>query len=136
MSDELTRFGVAVPDSLLKLFDLRFRELGIPTRSEALRQLIRDFVTNDTWQSERGTVYGSITVTYNHHIREAGSKMAELQHDYKDVILCTTHIHADAHQCLEVIMLRGEAKRVKKLVETMRSLKAISSLTPVIRALV
>lgn len=134
--DQLIRFGVAVPESLLKLFDKRFHKQGVPTRSQALRQLIRDFVTADTWQSGQGEVYGSITITYNHDTREAGTKMTEIQHHYKDVILCTTHIHANERGCLEVIMLRGPVPRVKKLIEEMRSLKAILSLTPVVRALV
>lgn len=131
--DPLIRFGVAVPENLLRMFDQRLRKQGIPTRSEALRQLIRDFVTQDTWQSGHGNVFGSITVTYHHDIREAGSRMSELQHKYKDVILCTTHIHASEKGCLEVLMVEGDVARVKALIEEMRYLKAILSLTPVIR---
>lgn len=134
--DVLTRFGVAVPTGLLQQFDERLRKRGMPTRSESLRQLIRDFVTADTWQSGQGEVYGSITVTYNHDIREAGARMADLQHQYKDIILCTTHIHASDSGCLEVLLIRGEVPRVRKLIEEMRFLKAILSLTPVIRSLI
>lgn len=134
--DVLTRFGVAVPEGLLKAFDERLRKKGMPTRSEALRQLIRDFVTADTWQSGKGTVFGSVTVTYNHDIREAGSRMAELQHNYKDIILCTTHIHASDNGCLEVLLIKGDVQRVKRMIEEMRYLKAILSLTPVIRSMV
>ena len=131
----LVRFGVAVPGNLLELFDRRIAEAGLPNRSEALRQLIREYVAQDTWENG-GQVYGTITLTYNHHANDATSKLTELQHDFGEIIVCTTHVHADHHHCLEVIIVRGEVARVKEFLTALRALKAMQSVSPVIATLV
>ena len=132
--DKLVRFGVAVPGDLLQDFDVKIEALGVPNRSEAIRKLIRDFVSKETWSKEEGRVYGSITIAYNHHGNDATGKLTEIQHDYGDVITSTTHVHIDHFHCLETIILSGETFRVKALVDVLTSLKAIVSITPVIMA--
>lgn len=134
--DSLVRFGVAVPGNLLLSFDERIEASGLPNRSEALRQLIREYVSQDVWEQGTGLVYGTITITYNHHAYDAGARMTELQHDFGDAIVCTTHVHADHDHCIEVIIVRGEVPRVRGLIESLRSLKAITTLVPVIASLI
>ena len=130
----LVRFGVAVPENLLHSFDRRLEEAGLPNRSEALPQLIREDVAQDTWENG-GTVYGTITLTYNHHANDATGRLTELQHDFGEIIVCTTHVHADHHHCLEVIIVRGDVARVKQFLTSLRALKAMKSVTPVIATL-
>jgi len=134
-TEQLIRFGVAVPENLLVCFDERLEAAGLPNRSEALRQLIREYVAQDTWQSG-GSVYGTITLSYNHHANDATSRLTELQHDFGDIIVCTTHVHADHDHCIEVLIVRGEADRVKGLLTSLRALKAMQSVSPVIGTLV
>ncbi len=131
----LVRFGVAVPENLLVSFDKRLEEAGLPNRSEALRQLIREYVARDTWNKD-GTVYGTVTMTYNHHANDAMTRLTELQHDFGDIIVCTTHVHVDHRHCLEVIAVRGDGGRVREFLTSLRALKAIQSVSPVIATLV
>ena len=91
----LVRFGVAVPENLLHSFDRRLEEAGLPNRSEALRQLIREYVAQDTWENG-GTVYGTITLTYNHHANDATGRLTELQHDFGEIITLADNRAADA----------------------------------------
>lgn len=58
--EPLVRFGVAVPQKLLDSFDSRLADAGMPNRSEALRQLIREYVAQDTW--EKGGAAGRVKV--------------------------------------------------------------------------
>jgi CopG family nickel-responsive transcriptional regulator len=134
--EKLIRFGIAVPEPLLKSFDVRLKDEGIPNRSEALRALIREFVARDTWQSGNGRVYGTVTMTYNHHCNDVSERLTNLQHDFGDVIVCTTHVHADHDHCLETVILRGGAGRVKQFIGALRALKAVQSVSPVITSLV
>ncbi len=135
-NQQLIRFGVAVPEKLLASFDERLESAGLPNRSEALRQLIREYVAQDTWQKGNGPVYGTITLTYNHHANDAAARLTDLQHDFGEVIVCTTHVHADHNHCLETIIVRGDVERVKDFISALRSLKAMQSVSPVIAALV
>ena len=133
--EELIRFGVAVPAPLLESFDQRIAKSGLPNRSEALRQLIREYVARDTWQTRRGVVCGTITMTYNHHCNDLTGRLTELQHDFGEVIVCTTHVHADHDHCLEVLVIKGAVPQVHHFIAELRSLKGISSIEPVITVL-
>ncbi len=135
-NQQLVRFGIAVPEKLLASFDERLESSGLPNRSEALRQLIREYVTQDTWQKGNGQVYGTITLTYNHHANDAAARLTDLQHDFGSVIVCTTHVHADHDHCLETIIVRGSVDLVKDFIAALRSLKAVQSVSPVIATLV
>ena len=134
--EPLIRFGVAVPENLLQSFDKRLENAGLPNRSEALRQLIREDVSRDTWQKGSGQVYGTITLTYNHHSNDVTARLTGLQHDFGDIIVCTTHVHADHDHCLETVIVRGDVESVKEFIASLRALKAVSSVNPVIAVLV
>ena len=41
--------------------------------------------------------------------------MTALQHRFYKTILSTTHVHLDEHNCLEVLILRGKGKDLKKI---------------------
>ncbi len=133
--DNLIRFGVAVPEQLLRDFDSHIEAKGIPNRSEALRQLIRDSISESCWVQGRGLVYGSITISYNHHTREACSILTDVQHRFNDVIVCTTHVHADHDHCLEVIVVKGDAKEVQSLIQELSGVKAVNNLSPVVASI-
>ncbi|PIE55354.1 MAG: nickel-responsive transcriptional regulator NikR [Dethiosulfovibrio peptidovorans] len=136
MTDKtLIRFGVAVPEKLLRDFDRQVEEKGIPNRSEALRQLIRNSISERRWAQGEGVVYGSLTISYNHHAREVSSVLTDVQHNFGDVIICTNHVHADNDHCLEVIMVKGKAHRVKSLVDLLSGVKAVNNLSPVITSI-
>lgn len=128
----LVRFGIAVPGDLLENFDNRVEKSGFPNRSEAIRQLIREYIMRETWQKESGSVYGTITMTYNHHACDVTGKLTSLQHDFGDVIVCTTHVHVTHESCLEVLIVRGPVARMKDFITELRSLKAINTLAPVL----
>lgn len=130
--DTLIRFGVAVPERLLREFDRHIESQGIPNRSEALRQLIRDSLAEKCRVQGKGLVYGSITISYNHHTREACSILTDVQHRFSEVIVCTTHVHADQDNCLEVIVVKGEADIVQSLIQDLSGIKAVNNLSPVV----
>lgn len=130
--EKLVRFGVAVPENLLVEFDKWIKDRGIPNRSEAIRQLIREFVAEGQWDKETGTVYGAITITYDHHVHDTMGTLTSIQHDFGDVINCSTHVHIDHDHCLEIIVVSGNAGRIKELIDSLASMKGLESVSPVI----
>jgi CopG family nickel-responsive transcriptional regulator len=128
--EKLVRFGVAVPDNLLSEFDRCLKDRGIPNRSEAIRQLLREFIAEELWDKETGTVYGAITITYDHHSHDTMGELTALQHDFGDVINCSTHVHIDHDHCLEVIVVSGNARTIKNLVDSLSSTRGIETVSP------
>lgn len=111
---DLTRFGVSIDERLLQRFDRLIHEKGWGNRSEALRDLIRDRLVEQDWQDNREVV-GTITLVYDHHVRELPERLTELQHDHHESVLSSMHVHLDHHNCLEVIVVRGAAASISDL---------------------
>ena len=121
---ELVRFGVSLEASLLDKFDRLIRKKGYATRSEALRDLIRQELVKNEWEEDQ-EVAGTITFIYDHHKRGLSSQLTDLQHDHQDTIISTQHIHLDHHNCLEIVAVKGKAGEVQKLADELRSVKGV-----------
>ncbi len=122
--NELIRFGVSLPKQLLNKFDRFIQRKNYGSRSEAFRDLIRNQLLEETWDNAKSAC-GVITLVYNHHKRNLMDKLTEVQHDAGSVILSSTHIHIDHDHCLEVIIVRGNSKKVKRLADTLISIKGV-----------
>lgn len=126
MDDELTRIGVSLPSSLLRRFDDIIRRRGYSSRSEGIRDAIRDYIVEYDWMSgEEGEKVGVVTMIYDHHQKGLSDSLTDLQHDYGAIINVTLHLHLDHDNCLEVILVRGEAEEVREVTERMMSLKGV-----------
>ena len=119
------RFTVSVEEDLLSDFDRYCKQEKFATRSEAVRQLIRDRLTSRAWQSGSQEVAGTLTLVYDHHRSQLGDRLTQLQHDNTDLIVSTTHVHLNHHLCLEVIILRGPATRLQQIAAQLKGLKGI-----------
>lgn len=123
MSD-LVRFGVSFPGHLLEAFDQMIRSKGYPNRSEAVRDLVRDALSESRWETQ-GEGAGGIVLVYDHHSKELTDRLVEIQHDALDLVVSTLHVHLDHHRCLEVIVVKGHAERIGHLADRLRSLKGV-----------
>jgi len=121
----LNRIGVSIDSDLLRRFDAFIANQGYTNRSEAFRDLIRDRLVIAAVHNPRVPVVGTVTLIYNHHSRLLPEKLMNLQHDYHNLVVCTTHAHLDHHSCLEVIILKGESRHVQKLADLLIGTKGV-----------
>jgi CopG family nickel-responsive transcriptional regulator len=122
---ELARIGVAIDSLLLQKFDALIEERGYANRSEAFRDLIREELVQKSWESPDSDVVGTVTLVYDHHVRMLNEKLTDMQHDHHKSILCTTHVHLDHDNCVEVLVVRGKAKNVQKIADGLISTKGV-----------
>ncbi|MFO1019858.1 MAG: hypothetical protein U0903_04075 [Planctomycetales bacterium] len=47
------------------------------------------------------------------------------QHEHHDLTVSTMHVHMDEHTCLEVTILRGPGKQIRRLGEELISTKGV-----------
>ena len=121
----IVRFSVSVEDDLLERFDKYCKEEQLATRSEAVRQLIRDMLTRRAWESGSQDVAGTLTLVYDHHRPQLRDHLVKLQHDHTDLIVSSMHAHLSHDVCLEVIILRGPAGKLQKIASRLKGLKGI-----------
>ncbi len=121
---ELVRFGMSLDSELLERFDKLMEKKGYKNRSEALRDLMRDILVREEWESNEEIV-GTITLVYDHHVRELSDRLTDIQHDHAESVLSTMHIHLDHENCLEVIVVRGSASEVQKFADNLISARGV-----------
>jgi Arc/MetJ-type ribon-helix-helix transcriptional regulator len=83
---ELIRFGVSIDQDLLENYDRLIGERGYATRSEALRDLIRDALIQQKIETQTDVeALGSLTLVYDHHAQSGarnGKFSASVSRDY------------------------------------------------------
>ena len=122
---ETIRFGISINDRLLERFDRLIEEKGYVNRSEAIRDLIRNALVEEAWSKEDEEAVGTVSLVYDHHTRDLADKLTDHQHSHHKEIVSSLHVHLDAHHCLEVVVLKGKAKDIKRLAEELIGTKGV-----------
>ncbi len=123
--NDTVRFGISIDAKLLGDFDHLIEQTGHVNRSEAIRDLIRASLIDVKWEAGDEEMVGTVTMVYNHHVRDLSDKLTEQQHLYHNQIISALHVHLDAHNCLEVLVVRGTAREIKKIADELIGVKGI-----------
>ncbi len=121
---KITRISISVEEELLERFDAYSEQRGYPTRSEAIKTVIRDSLVQREWETGQH-VAGAISVVYDHHKPGVVQKMLSLQHDCSDVIHCSQHVHLDHANCMEIIVVRGSGEQIQEFLFRLRRIKGL-----------
>lgn len=121
----LKRFSISIDDTLLDKFEAKITSRGYANRSQAIADLIRKALVNKEWSVLHGEVAGTITLVYNHHHGSIVNRLNASQHRYEKYILANTHVHLDEDNCLEVIVVKGKARKLKEMYNKTVRLKGI-----------
>jgi len=122
---ELTRVSISLEGSLLDAFDVLIAAKGYATRSEAIRDLIRDRLIREDTSQTHGEQVAVVTIVYDHHARELAARLIEKQHHHHDLVVSSLHVHLGERHCLEVSILRGAVHEVRHLGEDLLATKGV-----------
>ncbi len=125
MKEKTIRFTISLPENLLGELDTRVIGKGYASRSEFVRDLIRDQMVGDKWKAGKSKVVGVLTIIYDHHQRDLLNRLAEAQHSHHLNVLCSTHLHLDHHSCLEIIVIKGKSKDIEKIAIEVGGLRGV-----------
>ena len=124
-ADATIRFTVSLSAQLLAELDQRVATTGYASRSEFIRDLIRDKIVDDRWSDSRTTVVGVLTIGYDHHQRDLPKRIMDIQHNEYVNILCTTQVHLDHHHGLEAIIVQGRPPEIEKIKTQLGGLRGV-----------
>ena len=122
---DLTRFGISIDERLLDQFDEMIGNKGYVNRSEAIRDLIRAALVEEEWADDNQQTVATVTLVYDHHTRDLADKLTEHQHSHHEEIVSTLHVHLDHHHCLEVVVIKGAANKVKRIADELIGTKGV-----------
>jgi CopG family nickel-responsive transcriptional regulator len=128
--EQTIRFTVSLHEPLLDRLDKQVAKKGYASRSECVRDLIRDEMIEDKWRDAHDGVVGEdvvgvLTIGYDHHQRKLTEKLVDIQHNRYVNVLCATHVHLDHDNCLEAIILRGKPAEIEKIQTQIGALRGV-----------
>ena len=122
---DLSRIGIAIDADLLAEFDRLIGKRGYASRSEAFRDRVRDALINEAAAADKAPVVGTVTLVYDHHQRMLSDRLTAVQHEFHQSMLSTLHVHLDHDNCLEVVVVRGPAGKVRQVADRLISMKGV-----------
>ena len=122
---QIERVGVSLEKELLGAFDKLIAGKGYQSRSEAIRDLIRQQLSSDRLSDEKAEAVAAVVLVYDHHATAIMERLTELQHSHFLKTISSLHIHLDHHDCLEVIVLRGKVGEINRMGDKLVSIKGV-----------
>jgi CopG family nickel-responsive transcriptional regulator len=132
--DKVARIGVSLEPDLLEAFDEYLIQRGYTTRSEAIRDLIKKAMVEESLKAVDSHAVGTITLVYDHNLGSVKENLMDIQHRNHDIISSSIHVHLDLEKCLEVLVIHGTVGKAQRLSEELTSVKGLLHSEPVMIA--
>lgn len=125
----VVRFSVSLPPRLVRELDEVWRSMRYVSRSKAVHDALRNFISEYRWmREEAGKIAGAIVILY--YLDKPGllNKIMQVQHKFEDIITSTMHIHLAKNKCLEIVAVNGDTKAVRSLTQELMTKKGVKQL--------
>jgi CopG family nickel-responsive transcriptional regulator len=122
---DLERIGISLDKNLLSRFDALITRQGYQSRSEAVRDLVRQQLSQERLSDPKSEAVAAVFLVYDHHAANLSEKLIALQHSHLLHAISSLHVHLDEHDCLEIIVLRGQVGEINKVGENILSMKGV-----------
>nr|MDO8076598.1 nickel-responsive transcriptional regulator NikR [Candidatus Freyarchaeota archaeon] len=116
--------SISLTSELLKKLDTFMRDRGYSSRSEAIRDAVRDMLSEyELSRSETGKVTATITVISEHERHDVDERLTRLRHEHDEIVSANMHIHLGRAYCLEVFITEGETEKVINFINRIRAMR-------------
>ncbi len=123
---KIVRVGVTFPPDLLRELDETIEEMGYDSRSKAVQDAVRSFLTEyRVLQKRKGTSAGVLVMVYDHEVTGLEDTLIETQHKHSRVIYSSLHVHLSERECLEAVAVKGDADEIRKLAQELATKKGV-----------
>ena len=123
---KVTRFSVSLPPPLVEKLDEVWKNMQYENRSKAVHDAVRSFITEFEWmRKEGGRITGAVLVLY--YLDKPGllDEITKAQHQFKNVISSTLHVHLEDNKCLEIIAVEGSVQEIRSLTQVIMAKRGV-----------
>ena len=124
--EPVSRIAISLPPKLLEEFDEMSERMDYANRSEAVRDAVRNYMLKNELRGGTGKRIGVISIVYDHDVRGVNDVLTDIQHKYHDIIQSSTHMHLDARNCMELIIVKGKANRINEIKDRMTAVSGVA----------
>ena len=118
--------SISLPTELLQRLDVFAREGGYSSRSEVIRQAVREVLSEYALtRSQRGWVMATATVIFIRERQGVSQRLMALRHVFEELISGNMHLHMGSNFCVEIFIAEGEAERVMEFLTRVRSIRDV-----------
>lgn len=121
----MQRITITIEDDLLATVDAVMQRRGYASRSEALRDMIRDAAARDLAGDAAQPCVAVLGYVYDHATRALAQRLTHAFHDRHDLTVAGMHVHLDHATCLEVAVLRGPVAAVRTLADDVTAQRGV-----------
>jgi CopG family transcriptional regulator, nickel-responsive regulator len=122
----MQRITISIDEELLEVVDRLCRRRGYLSRSEAIRELLRQADAGAQVKSHGNShCFAALSYIYDHDTRELAKRLTNSQHDHHDLSIATLHVHLSRQDCLEIAVLEGGVREVQALADKMISQRGV-----------
>jgi len=119
--------SLSLTHDLLRKLDRLMREGGYSSRSEAVRDAIRNYLSEYALsREEAGRVAAIVSVISERDRRDVDQRLARLRHEYEGIVSGNMHIHLGPYYCLELFIAEGELGEIMTFVGKVRATRGVS----------
>ncbi len=122
----MDRFTISLNEDLAKQFDELIGQKGYQSRSEAVRDMLRNELESARLQRQEALYcVASLSYVYSHHAHDLSERLTNLQHQHHHLVLSSMHVHLDHDNCLETVILRGATAEVSKFANELMAVRGV-----------
>jgi len=118
--------SMSLTNDLLKKLDALIKDKSYSSRSEAIRDAIRNSLSEyELSRLERGRVAATITTISEYERRDVDERLMKLRHEFNELVTGNMHIHLGGNYCLEVFIAQGDVEDVINFISRVRSIRGV-----------
>src|SRR5690606_16187821 len=103
-------------------------ERGYATRSEAVRDLVRDGI--ERWREEKAEAdhcVANLSYVFDRRVRSLPQRLTEMQNAHHDLVAASTAVRLDHFHTMESVMLKGTTAAVRAFADQVRAERGVRS---------
>ena len=123
----VSRISMSLPEELLGELDRMVAQRGFDSRSQAISDMLHQFLVEHKRQRSDELMVGTVTLFYDNSVAGLQKQLANLQHRHIDEVISSLHVHLVHNQTMEVILVQGPVKTLQRIADEMISRRGVIS---------
>jgi CopG family nickel-responsive transcriptional regulator len=123
----VSRISMSLPYGQLRELDRMVLERGFESRSQAISDMLHQFLVEHRRQCSNDLMVGTVTLVYDNAVPGLQRQLAELQCRHIDEVISSLHVHLMHNQTMEVILLQGPVHTLQRIADALIATRGVIS---------
>ena len=127
MTRPVSRISMSLPYGVLRELDRMVSERGFISRSQAIGDMLHQFLIEHKRERGDNLMVGTVTLVYDNAVAGLQKQLADLQQHHIDEVISSLHVHLMRNQTMEVILVQGPVRTLQQIADEMTATRGVIS---------